>query len=93
MNLCNFKNRFLFAPWLRPKGIAGLLLVVSLTGQVFAEKKLNSVAVTVGDLGNPYFVQIAHGAQDQAKKLGAEGLTLLCQGRPPEKIRSFHSVS
>jgi ribose transport system substrate-binding protein len=69
MNLCNFKNGFLFAPWLRHKSIAGLLLVISLTGQASAEKKLNSVAVTVGDLGNPYFVQIAHGAQDQAKKL------------------------
>jgi ABC-type sugar transport system substrate-binding protein len=62
------KNGFLFAPWLRNKGIASFLLVISLTGQAFAEKKLNSVAVTVGDLGNPYFVQIAHGAQDQARK-------------------------
>jgi hypothetical protein len=69
MNLCNFKNRFLIAPRLRHRGIASLLLAISLAGQVFAEKKLNSVAVTVGDLGNPYFVQIAHGAQDQAKKL------------------------
>jgi ribose transport system substrate-binding protein len=35
---------------------------------VFAQKKLNVVAVTVGDLGNPFFVQIAHGAQAAAKK-------------------------
>jgi ABC-type uncharacterized transport system ATPase subunit len=28
------------------------------------KKKLNVVAVTVGDLGNPFFVQIAHGALD-----------------------------
>jgi ribose transport system substrate-binding protein len=47
---------------------AGLLLVASLTPSLFAQKKLNSVAVTVGDLGNPFFVQIAHGAEDQAKK-------------------------
>ena len=71
MNLCNFKSRFLFAPWLRHQAIAGLLLVTSLAGQALAEKKLNSVAVTVGDLGNPYFVQIAHGAEDQAKKLNS----------------------
>src|ERR1700724_1936174 len=36
---------------------------------VFAQKKLNVVAVTVGDLGNPFFVQIAHGAQAAAKKI------------------------
>jgi ribose transport system substrate-binding protein len=46
MNFCNFKNRFVFVPWLRHKGIAGLLLVISLTGQAFAEKKLNSVHFT-----------------------------------------------
>jgi ABC-type sugar transport system substrate-binding protein len=34
-----------------------------------AQKKLISVAVTVGDLGNPFFVQIAHGAQVEAKKI------------------------
>ena len=32
-----------------------------------ADKQLKSVGLTVGDLGNPYFVQIAHGARDQAK--------------------------
>ena len=31
-------------------------------------KKFNSVAVTVGDLGNPFFVQIAHGAEAKAKE-------------------------
>jgi ribose transport system substrate-binding protein len=36
---------------------------------VFAQKKINVVAVTVGDLGNPFFVQIAHGAQAAAKKI------------------------
>jgi ribose transport system substrate-binding protein len=41
---------------------------VWLAAPVFAQKKLNAVAVTVGDLGNPFFVQIAHGAQTQAKK-------------------------
>jgi ribose transport system substrate-binding protein len=47
---------------------AGLLLVVGLTAPLLAQKKLNAVAVTVGDLGNPFFVQIAHGAEAQAKK-------------------------
>jgi ribose transport system substrate-binding protein len=44
------------------------LLFVGLAAPVFAEKKLNSVGLTVGDLGNPFFVQIAHGAEAQAKK-------------------------
>src|SRR3984957_3487781 len=47
----------------------GLLLAISLTTPLFAQKKLNTVAVTVGDLGNPFFVQIAHGAQAAAKKI------------------------
>ncbi|HWL18484.1 MAG TPA: ABC transporter substrate-binding protein [Bradyrhizobium sp.] len=34
------------------------------------EPKLKAVGVTVGDLGNPFFVQIGKGAEIQAKKLG-----------------------
>ena len=34
-----------------------------------AEKELKSVAVTVGDLGNPFFVQIARGAEAKAKEV------------------------
>jgi len=45
------------------------LFLLALAAPVFAQKKLNAVAVTVGDLGNPFFVQIAHGAQDAAKKI------------------------
>jgi ribose transport system substrate-binding protein len=47
----------------------GLLLALSLTTPLLAQKKLSTVAVTVGDLGNPFFVQIAHGAQAAAKKI------------------------
>src|SRR6202163_5089947 len=46
-----------------------LAFCAGLTAPVFAQKKLNVVAVTVGDLGNPFFVQIAHGAQAAAKKI------------------------
>ncbi len=49
---------------------AGLLLAGVLANPTFAEsKKLNSAAVTVGDLGNPFFVQIVHGAEYKAKKI------------------------
>jgi ribose transport system substrate-binding protein len=47
---------------------AGAILITGLTATGFAQKKLNAVAVTVGDLGNPFFVQIAHGAEAQAKQ-------------------------
>jgi ribose transport system substrate-binding protein len=46
-----------------------LAFCAGLAVPVFAQKKLNVVAVTVGDLGNPFFVQIAHGAQAAAKKI------------------------
>ena len=45
------------------------LFFAGLAAPVFAQKKLDVVAVTVGDLGNPFFVQIAHGAQAAAKKI------------------------
>lgn len=45
------------------------LFFAALAAPVFAQKKLNAVAVTVGDLGNPFFVQIAHGSQEAAKKI------------------------
>src|SRR5215510_419859 len=48
---------------------AGLALLVGLAGPLYAQSKLKAVAVTVGDLGNPFFVQIAHGAQAEAKKI------------------------
>jgi len=46
----------------------GLLLATGLTTPLFAQKKLNAIAVTVGDPGNPFFVQFAHGAQAQWSK-------------------------
>jgi ribose transport system substrate-binding protein len=51
------------------KTAGGLLLAISLATPLFAQKKLSEVAVTVGDLGNPFFVQIAHGAEAAAKKI------------------------
>jgi ribose transport system substrate-binding protein len=51
------------------KTACSLLLAISLTTPLLAQKKLSVVAVTVGDLGNPFFVQIAHGAEAAAKKI------------------------
>jgi ribose transport system substrate-binding protein len=45
-----------------------LFFAVSLAAHALAaEKQLKSVGLTVGDLGNPFFVQIAHGATAQAR--------------------------
>jgi ribose transport system substrate-binding protein len=50
--------------------MSGLLLAGLLATTTVAEtKKLESVALTVGDLGNPFFVQIAHGAEAKAKQI------------------------
>src|SRR5271166_12947 len=49
---------------------SGWFLAGVLATPTFAEtKKLDSVALTVGDLGNPFFVQIAHGAEYEAKHI------------------------
>ncbi|MBV9106858.1 MAG: ABC transporter substrate-binding protein [Verrucomicrobia bacterium] len=51
----------------------GLFLTGVLSVQTFAEtKKLDSVALTVGDLGNPFFVQIAHGAEAESKHINGK---------------------
>jgi len=51
----------------------GFFLAGVLATTVLAEtKKLDSVALTVGDLGNPFFVQIAHGAEVQAKHINGK---------------------
>jgi ribose transport system substrate-binding protein len=45
-----------------------LLLAFGFPGHLFAaDKELKSVGLTVEDLGNPFYVQIAHGVSDQAK--------------------------
>ena len=51
---------------------AGLLLAGVLAIPTFGEsRKLNSVAVTVPDLGNPFFVQVARGAEQKAKEINS----------------------
>jgi ribose transport system substrate-binding protein len=62
-------------PFFRIRSLAaiGLLLTGIAVTHSFAEtKKLDSVALTVGDLGNPFFVQIAHGAETKAKQINGK---------------------
>jgi ribose transport system substrate-binding protein len=52
----------------RSRVAAFLLFAAGFATYAFAaDKQLKSVGLTVGDLGNPFFAQIAHGARDQAK--------------------------
>jgi ribose transport system substrate-binding protein len=46
-----------------------MLLMVGLAAPAFAQnKQLKAVGMTVGDLGNPFFIQIQHGVESQAKQ-------------------------
>jgi ribose transport system substrate-binding protein len=50
-----------------------LVLASALPTKAFAEnKKLDSVALTVGDLANPFFVQVSHGAEAKAKQINGK---------------------
>jgi ribose transport system substrate-binding protein len=53
--------------------IIGLLSAGVLPTRALAEsQKFESVGLTVGDLGNPFFVQIAHGAEAAAKQINGK---------------------
>src|ERR1700730_8888303 len=52
--------------------IALLLTNVLVLPTLAETKKLDSVGLTVGDLGNPFFVQIAHGAEAEAKRINGK---------------------
>ncbi|MBD2082407.1 substrate-binding domain-containing protein [Leptolyngbya sp. FACHB-17] len=57
--------------------ISGVLVGCSSTQQTNqnnANSKLRSVAVTVGDLSNPFFVLMGRGAQSEAQKIGGDGV-------------------
>jgi ribose transport system substrate-binding protein len=58
---------------MRIKALLAFFAVASLVASaVAADKQLKSVAVTVGDLGNPFFVQVAHGAEAKAKGINPD---------------------
>lgn len=52
-----------------------ITLVALLLGAATAQDaQLKAVGVTVGDLGNPFFVQIGEGACDKAREIGGQGV-------------------
>lgn len=60
-------------PSSRRRVATALFLFLGAVG-AFAQRPLKSVGVTVGDLGNPFFVQIARGAEAKARQLGGAGV-------------------
>jgi len=57
-----------------PRISAVLAAFFLLATSAAAQRPLKSVGLTVGDLGNPFFVQIAKGAEARAKQLGGPGV-------------------
>jgi ribose transport system substrate-binding protein len=53
--------------------VAGAALGVVLAAPANAQE-LTSVGITLGSLGNPFFVQVAKGAEAKAKELGGDGV-------------------
>ncbi len=57
--------------WREVVALVGFMLGSSLA---FGAAPLRAVGITVGDLGNPFFVQIAKGAEAKARELGGPGV-------------------
>lgn len=74
--------------------LAALLLAGAAIPSVAAEKTL-SIGISVSDLGNPYFIQIARGAEMQAKQLVGDNAEVVVVSsaydvkRQIEQIESF----
>jgi ribose transport system substrate-binding protein len=57
-----------------PRVVIGLLAAVVAFASPAAQRPLKSVGLTVGDLGNPFFVQVGKGAEAKARELGGAGV-------------------
>jgi ribose transport system substrate-binding protein len=57
-------------PLCSPRGIAAFFGFIVFSVVTAGAAPLRSVGITVGDLGNPFFVQIAKGAEAKARELG-----------------------
>lgn len=54
--------------------LVAAFLAVTFSSSARAQRPLRSVGVTVGDLGNPFFVQVAKGAEAKARELAGTGV-------------------
>lgn len=62
--------------------VTGLLAATLFSASVAQAKDLKSIGVTVGDLANPFFVQITKGAELKARQLAGDkvNVTLVSSG-------------
>ena len=51
--------------------LAGGALVLA-TGTASAQEELNTIGITLGSLGNPFFVALAEGAEAKAKEINPD---------------------
>lgn len=49
--------------------LAGLLIVFSMAASAVQAKELKRIGITLGTLGNPFFVSVVKGATASAKKI------------------------
>jgi len=56
--------------------ISASLLALTFSGSALAEKELKSVGVTVGNLGNPFFVTLARGATEKAREISGKEVSV-----------------
>jgi ribose transport system substrate-binding protein len=54
--------------------------------------KLKSVAVTVGDLGNPFFVLMGRGAEAEAKKIGGDDVRVTVVSSGYDLNQQFNQI-
>ena len=55
-------------------------------------KELNSVGVTVGNLGNPFFVQVVKGVEDKARELGGEDVQVTAVSADYDLAKQFSQI-
>jgi ribose transport system substrate-binding protein len=53
------------------------LTVVTLAGMAASAKELKTIGMSVGSLSNPYFIALAEGATNAAKKIPDAKLTVV----------------
>jgi ribose transport system substrate-binding protein len=56
--------------------LSATLLTLLASGNVQAQQSLESVGVTLGNLGNPFFVTISKGAESKAREIGGDDVRI-----------------
>lgn len=57
-----------------------------------AAEELKSVGITVGNLGNPFFVQVVKGAEAKAKELGGDGVQVTAVSADYDLAKQFTQI-